>query len=107
MSLELNSADKPNKNWLSWQCSSRNQKTNFRSIIYRHSSANPANLVEIDPVDVEINDLKVVVKNKKQCYDTAKHTAHRGCYAGRAKLSDKYNILRSDFQNRYRDGTLP
>jgi len=32
----------------------RDQKTNFRSFIYSHSSTNPAHLVKIGPVDLEI-----------------------------------------------------
>jgi len=43
-----------NKNWLPRQCFSRDQKTNFKFIIYSHSSSNPENLAKIGWVDFEI-----------------------------------------------------
>ena len=38
-------------------------KNNSRSFIYGESSANPANVVKIGPVDVEIIDLAEIAKN--------------------------------------------
>jgi len=56
-----------NKSWLSRQRPLRHgEQTNFRLIIYSHSSANPANLVKIGPLDVELISLTAVVNNKKQ-----------------------------------------
>jgi len=47
-------ADKTDKNWLPRQRPLRSRKTNFRPLIYSRSSTNPANLVKIGPVGVEI-----------------------------------------------------
>ena len=48
----ISSVDKANKNWLPSQRPLRNQKTNFRLIIYSHSSTNPENLAKISRVDL-------------------------------------------------------
>ena len=63
MSPKLSFVDKPtklvvtaNSLWLS--------KTNFRLIIYGHSSTNPANLAKIHLVDFEIIGVKGIVINK-------------------------------------------
>jgi len=61
--------DNTNKHWLSWQRHSRDQKTNFRLIIYGHSSINHAglvNLAKIGPAGFEITGLTEIVKKKKQ-----------------------------------------
>jgi len=50
-------------------------KTNFRSFINRHSSTNPANLVKIGHVDVEIIGLTEIVKKIKK--ETA--AKHKSC----------------------------
>jgi len=42
------------------------RKTNFRSFIYSKSSTDPANLVKIGPIDVEIIGLTKIVKNEKK-----------------------------------------
>ena len=42
------------------------KQTNFKLIIHSHSSVNPANLVKIGPLDVELISLTAVVNNKKQ-----------------------------------------
>ena len=49
MSPELNSVDKAYKNLLPQQRPLRDQKTNFRLIIYGHSSTNHENLAKIGP----------------------------------------------------------
>ena len=49
MSPELNCVDKANKNWLLWQRPLKDQKTNFRLIIYSYSSTDPENLAKIGP----------------------------------------------------------
>jgi len=46
-------ADNTNKNWLPRR-PLRDRKTDFSSSVYSRSSTNPANLVEIGSVDVEI-----------------------------------------------------
>jgi len=48
------------------------EKNNFRSFIYGQSSTNPANFMEIGPVDVEIIGLKEVTKILKN-KTSAKH----------------------------------
>jgi len=62
MSLQLNSVDEANKNWLPWQC---NGKTDFMLIICSHSSTNPENLAKISLADVEMIGLKGFVKTNK------------------------------------------
>ena len=47
-------ADETNTNWLPRQRPLADRKNNFRSFIYSKSSTNPANFVEIVPVDVAI-----------------------------------------------------
>jgi len=42
----------------------RDRKTNFRSFIYSNCSTNPANVVKIVLVDVEIIGLTEIVENK-------------------------------------------
>jgi len=61
---KLSSADKANNNWLPWQRALRDQKTNFRLIIYGHNSTNPAKLVKIGLVlvEVEVIGLKGLLK---------------------------------------------
>ena len=49
---------------MSWQRPLRDRKTNFRSFIYSNSSTNPANVVKIVLVDVEIIGLTEIVENK-------------------------------------------
>ena len=41
------------------------RKTNFRLIIYSHSSINPENLAKVGPVDFEIIGLTGIVINEK------------------------------------------
>jgi len=61
---KISSVDKTNKNWLSWQRSLRDRKTNFTLIIYSHSSTNPENLAEVGPVNFQIIGLMGIVQNK-------------------------------------------
>jgi len=61
---KTSSVDKTNRNWLQWQSPLRDQKTNFRLIIYSHSSTNPEKLAKTSPVDFEIAGLTGIVKNK-------------------------------------------
>jgi len=58
MSLELNTADTADKNWLPRQRFSRDRKANFRLVICNYSSTDPENLAKIRPLDVEITRLK-------------------------------------------------
>ena len=51
------------KIWLPWQRPLRDRKTNFRLVIYSHSSTNPENLAKIGLVVVEIIGLTRIVKN--------------------------------------------
>ena len=69
MSLEINSVDRSNKNWLPWRRPLRDRKTNFRLIIYSHSSTEPANLAKIGAVDFEITGPTQIDKNKRQFRD--------------------------------------
>ena len=48
-----------NKNWLLWQCLLRDRETNFRLVIYSHSSTSPG------PIDVEMVGLTEIVNNIK------------------------------------------
>jgi len=57
------------------------KKTDFRWLIYSHSSTNRENLEKIGRVDFEITGLTEIVKNKKTA---AEHTARRAT-AGRDK----------------------
>jgi len=50
------------QNWLPRQRLSTDRKTNSRSFIYSHSSTNPAHLVKIGPLDVEIIGQTEIVK---------------------------------------------
>jgi len=52
------------QNWLPRQRPLGNRKPNFRSFIHSHSSTNPANLVKIGPVDVEMIGLTESLKIK-------------------------------------------
>jgi len=51
MSLKLIFLDKTNKNRLSRRRPLKDRKTNFRSIVYSHSSTDPENVANINPVD--------------------------------------------------------
>jgi len=67
--------DKTNRNWLPWQRSLRDRKTNFRLITYGRNSTNPENLAKIGPVHFEIIGLAGIEsletnKNKKQKQNT-------------------------------------
>jgi len=42
----------------------KRSKTNFRSFIYSHRSTKPANMLKIDPVDIEIIGPTEIVKKK-------------------------------------------
>jgi len=55
---------KINKNRLPQQRPLSGRKTNFRLIIYSHSSANPENLAKTGPVDFEIIGPTRIVKRK-------------------------------------------
>jgi len=57
--------DKTNKDCFPWQSPLRDGKTNFRLIIYSHSSINPENLAKVGPVDFEIIGLTGIVINEK------------------------------------------
>jgi len=50
------------QNWLPRQRPVTARKNNFKSFIYGQSSTNPANFVNIGPVDVEIIGLTEVTK---------------------------------------------
>jgi len=51
----------------------RDRKTNFRSFIYSHTSANAANLARIGPVDVQIIGLTESLKIKNNYKTKAEH----------------------------------
>ena len=76
------------QNWLPQQRTLKDRKANFRSFMYNHSSTNPANLVRIGWVDVEINWYDRIVKFKQNKYETvAEHisppsAAFRAAQAG-------------------------
>jgi len=57
-------ANKTSKNWLPRQRPLRDRNIDNRPFIGSHSSTNPANLVKIGPVDVEIVSLTEIGKNK-------------------------------------------
>ena len=61
------------QNWLSWQHSLRDRKTNFRSFTCSHRSANPANLARIGLVDVQIIGLTESLKIKNNYKTKAEH----------------------------------
>jgi len=56
---------------LPWQRSLGDRKTNFRLIIYSHSSAKPEKLAKIGPVDVEINGLRETKAERKPAFAAA------------------------------------
>jgi len=58
----------------------RDGKTNFKSLIYGHSSTNPANLMKIGSVDVPIVGLIEIVKKR------AEHNSLLLCSSERAKI---------------------
>ena len=60
--LNFNSVDKANKNWLPRQRALKDQKTNFRLIIYSQILPTPANFAKVGAVDVDIIGLKKIVK---------------------------------------------
>jgi len=64
MSPKPNFADKTNNNWLPWQRPLGDRETNFRSIIYSHSSTNPENLAKIGLADFKIAGLAEIVKEE-------------------------------------------
>jgi len=55
------SVKKANKNWLLWQRTSRDRKTNFRLIIYILCFTSPENLAKLGSVNVEIIGLTKIV----------------------------------------------
>jgi len=60
-----------------WQPPLRDRKkTNFRLIIYSHSSTNPENFAKIGSVDVEIG-LTKIAKNKKNQQNIARVCSSR------------------------------
>jgi len=54
------------QNWLPRQRPLRDRKPNFKSFIHSHGSTNPANLVKIVPVDVEMIGLTKSLKIKSK-----------------------------------------
>ena len=57
----LSFVDQINKVWLPWQRPLRYKKTNFRLIIYSHSSISRENLAKVGPVDFEIIGLTGII----------------------------------------------
>ena len=72
------------QNPLSRQHPFRDRKTNFRPFIHSHSSTNPANLVMIGPVDVQITSLTGIIKKET----AAEHKPAFSQKPGGLKMSD-------------------
>jgi len=61
MSPEIICMDKANNSCLPWHLSLRNQKSNFRLIIYSCISTNSENLVKISLIDFEMIGVTEIV----------------------------------------------